>query len=358
MTPIHTFMKEMEQISIMKISSLSKYALGAVAAAGILAGCSNGAQTGGLGASGVTPAAGQHVAGSNFAAKAPLMHGQANVKIVPISPDKKKAKKYAYISDSGSNEVFVYNWDGGFGSAVGSTSSVSQPQGVCSLKTAVYVANTNDSNVLLFKAPSTTSSGSLSTTGFYPVDCAVDSKGDVAVSNICTAPTCAPEGNVMIFKGGKGTPTTATCPNLGRYYYLTYDKKGNIWVDGEDASYFFAFCEIPAGSTNGQAISLNVDPEFPGGVQMSGKNVAIIDQDANTWDQYSISGTSGTLSGSVSLGGGISDPVSGFITKNGKYALTANAGSANATAFAWPAGGNPVSTVSGLVEPIGVAIAK
>ncbi|HEX4014862.1 MAG TPA: hypothetical protein VHX17_13375 [Candidatus Cybelea sp.] len=342
----------------MKISSLSKYTLGVVAAAGILAGCSSGAQTSGLG-SGVTPAAGQHVSGSNFAAKAPLMHGQANVKIVPISPDKKKAKKYAYVSDSGANELFVYNFaNGSFGTAVGSTSNVSQPQGLCALKTAVYLANTNDSQILVFKAPSTTSSSSLSTTGFFPVGCSVDSKGDVAVSNICTAPYCSPEGNVMIFKGGKGTPTTATCPNLARYYFLTYDKKGNIWVDGEDASYAFAFCEIPAGSTNGQAISLNVDPEFPGGVQIGGKNVTILDQDTNTVDEYTISGTSGTLSGSVALGGGISDPVGDWITKNGKYVLTANAGSANATSFAYPAGGNPVSTASGLVEPIGVAVAK
>jgi hypothetical protein len=352
-------MKEMEQISIMKISSLSKYALGTVAAAGILAGCSSGAQTGGLGASGVTPAARQGLA-QTVVAHNGVIHAISGGQHV-ISPDKNKKSKggYAYVSDSGSYELYVYKFSQGqFGSEVGSTTSeMNEPQGLCANKSTVYLANTGASQILMYKAPSLNSSGSLTTSGEYPAGCAVDKKGDVAVSDICNSTSCGP-GNVDIFKGGKGTPTSVTCPNLSRYYFIAYDSKSNVFVDGEDASGAFGFCEIPAGKSSGEAITLNQNPEFPGGVQASGKYITILDQDANAIDQYTISGTSGTLAGTVSLGGGISDPVTDWITKNGKTVLTANAGSANATSFKYPAGGSPTSTVSGLSEPIGVTVAK
>jgi hypothetical protein len=347
-------MKEMEQISIMNISSLSKYALGAVAAAGILAGCSNGGQSGGMGASGINPAA-SHGLSATSVAHSGVVHAITGPS--RISPDKKAKGEYAYISDSGSNNIYVYNYSNGtFGSEVGSTDNgISEPQGACASKGNAWVTNTGTSQVLEFKAPSTTSSGSLTTSGEYPVGCSVDKKGDIAVSDIIS--TSDTEGNVEIFKGGKGTPTSVTCPNLYRYYFLAYDKKGNIWVDGEDSSYEFAFCEIKAGASSGTAITLNVNPEFPGGVTIAGKNVDILDQDAVTINQYTISGTSGTESGTVTLGGGISDPVQDWQAGK-KYVLTANAGSANATAFKYPAGGTPTGTVSGLSEPIGVSVAK
>jgi len=354
-----TFMKEMEQISIMKISSLSTYALGVVAAAGILAGCS-GAQSGMGSTGGVTPTSvqGHSLAAMTSLAHAGVIHAISGPGKV-ASPDKKSKGDYAYVTDYGANELYVYDYNvktGAFGSEQGSTTNgLSGPQGACaSSKGVVWVANTNDSEVLSYKAPSTTSSGSLSTSGEYPAGCSVDKKGDVAVSNICNTASCG-QGNVDIFKGGKGSPTSVTCPNLYRYYFLAYDKKSNIWVDGEDESGGFALCEIAAGASSGTAITLNSNPEFPGGVQVSGKDITILDQDASAVDQYTISGTNGTLAGSVTLDGA-SDPVGDWIAK--KFVLTANAGGANATSFKYPAGGSAVGTVSGFSEPIGVAVAK
>jgi hypothetical protein len=345
-------MKEMEQISIMNISSLSKYALGAVAAAGILAGCSNGGQTGGMGASGINPAASHGLSATSVAHNG-VLHAITGPS--RITPDKKSKGQFAYVSDSGTDTIYVYDFSkGNFGTEVGSDTNTSEPQGACAHKKDAWVTNTGDSDVLEFANGSATSSNSLSISGEYPVGCSVDKKGDVAVSDIIS--TSDTEGNVEVFKGGKGTPTSITCPDLYRYYFLSYDSKGNIWVDGENSSYDFAFCEIKAGATSGTAITLNVNPEFPGGVTVSGKDIDILDQDAATINQYTISGTSGTEAGTVTLGGGISDPVQDW--QDGKFVLTANAGSANATSFAYPAGGSPVSTVSGLSEPIGVSVDK
>jgi hypothetical protein len=348
-------MKETEQIFIMSISSLSKYALGAVAAAGILAGCSNGGQTGGMGASGVTPAAGHGL--STSVAHNGILHAISGPS--RVSPDKKAKGEFAYISDSGTNTIYVYDYSsktGSFGSEVGSTTtSLSEPQGACSHKKDAWVTNTSDSNVLEFVNGSTTSSGSLSISGEYPVGCSVDKKGDIAVSDIIT--TADGAGNVEIFKGGKGTPTSVTCPNLEKYYFISYDTKGNIWVDGTAtlSSTGIGLCEIPKGATSGTAISLSAVPGFPGGVTVAGKDIDILDQDAATIDQYTVSGTTGTEVGTVTLSG-VTDPVQDW--QAGKFVLTANAASASATSFAYPAGGSAVSTVSGLTEPIGVSVSK
>jgi len=342
----------------MNISSLSKYALAAVASASILAACSAGSQSG-MGAAGGTVPSMKGGGLANVTAHNGVLHaihGPGKV----VNPDKKSKGGVTYISDYGANVVYVYDYNkktGAFGSSVGSTSSgLSGPQGMCSSKKGqVYVANTNDSNLLGYKAPSTTSNVTLSDPGYFPAGCSVSKKGDVAASNICNAPYCSQGGSVSIYKGGTGTPTVVTCPNLVRDYFDAYDTAGNIWVDGEGSSYGFALCEIKAGSSSGTAISLNVSPAFPGGVQVSGKDITVLDQDSSTIDQYTISGTTGTEVGTVTLSGA-SFPVGDWIAK--KFVLTANAGGANATSFAYPGGGAAVSTLSGFSEPIGITATK
>jgi hypothetical protein len=345
----------MEQNFSMNISSLSKYALAAVASASILAACSAGSQSGMGSAAGTTPSMKGGIA--NLVAHNGVLHA-AGVHGV-INPDKKAKGGFAYITDYGANVVYVYDYSsktGKFGSEAGSTTSgISGPQGACaSKKGEAYIANTNDSNLLGYKGGSTTSNATLTDTGEYPAGCSVDKKGDVAVSNICNSASCG-AGDVAVFKGGTGSPTAITCPNLRRYYFIAYDSQSNIWVDGEDSSYAFALCEIKAGSSSGTAITLNVIPEFPGGVAVSGKDVTVMDQDTDTVDQYTISGTSGTEVGSVDLSGA-SDPVQDWIAK--KYVLASNAGEGSTCSWKYPAGGSEVSCATGFSEPIGVSVAK
>ncbi|HXW76218.1 MAG TPA: hypothetical protein VEJ20_02290, partial [Candidatus Eremiobacteraceae bacterium] len=110
-----------------------------------------------------------------------------------VSPDKKKKGTLLYISDYGSNVVYFYNYTpGSIGSEAGSISSgISGPQGLCSDKKGdVFVANTNDGQALEYKHGSTSVKSTLTTTGYYPAGCAVSKKGDLAVSGICSNPSC------------------------------------------------------------------------------------------------------------------------------------------------------------------------
>jgi hypothetical protein len=268
---------------------------------------------------------------------------------IPV-PRAGSAGRLIYVSDSGSNTVYFYTYPGG--KLEGSTDEgISEPQGVCSEQNGdVWVANTGTSQLLKYAHGSIMSSGSLTTSGEYPVGCSVDKKGNVAVSDIIS--TSDTEGNVEIFKGGKGSATSVTCPNLYRYYFLAYDSKGNIFVDGEDSSYAFAFCEIPSGSTSGEAIALNVNPEFPGEVQWDGKYVAIADQDTGTIDRFLIRGTRGTEKGTLVL-----DDATGWFSLVSRHRALSFV-SQGLGLFKYPAGGSAIKTVpiGGLSEPVGFAL--
>lgn len=322
-----------------------KYAC-ATAAAAILAGC------GGTGAS--TPPALAQGAIANAVSHHTTGYGTMPSTFNNARHRKVKSDAYIYVDDYGSNVVYVYGYDtktGMFGSEVGSTNSgISGPQGGCANSTGeVYVANTNDTNLLGYKAPSLTSNLTLTDTGEYPVGCAVDSTGDVAVANICNSISCG-AGDVAIFKGGTGSPATATCPNLHRYYFISYDAKGNIWVDGESSSYAFAACEIPAGTTSGHAVTFDSAPQFPGAVAWWRKLFLVDDQDAGAIDLFRVKHYSAKLIKSL-------NPAPPLSEIYGKYLISANAGTGGIATYTFP-GLKLVDTLSCCSEPLGIAVVK
>ncbi len=344
----------MEQISLMKISQTSKYILGILAAAGILAGCS-GAQSGsnamGANPSQVSPDSIRAMTSTARDGILRVEHGAPQH--MWVSPDRKKKKSYLYISDSGYNVVWEYGLPSG--KETGELTGFEEPQGECASGADWWVSNTEESAIDEYTAGGTTPIATVSDPGEYPVGCSYDKKTkDLAVTNIIS--TEDGEGSLAVYKNGSGTPTTYTCSNLYRYYFTGYDDKGDLFVDGENSDYGFGFCELPAGSSTLEDITLNVTPEFPGTVQWDGKYVDVGDQDENTLDQYTVSGTSGTEEGSVSLDD-ISDPVQCWIEK-GKKVYCGGAGSAAWFEYAYPAGGSPVKEVSGLSEPIGATVAQ
>lgn len=333
----------------MNISSLSKYALAAVASASILAACS-GAQSG-LGSTGTMPAGGVGDLSSVAVLHPQALHQVGLRQAAGVHPAK-GGGQFAYISGIYTDEIYVYPYTKGkFGTESGTiTSGISEPQGVCANKSDVWVANTGTSQLLEYPVGKTTSSGSLTDTGEYPTDCTIDKKGDIAISNIES--TSGTAGDVVIFAGGKGSGTAVSCSNLHRYYFISYDKKGNLWVDGENSSYGFGFCEIPAGASSGTPITLSQNPSFPGGVEATKKGVTILDQDSSTIDEYKVTGSSGTLSGSIVLDESGDDLVTDWF--DGKYILAGNLTTGQGDSFG-KKGGAAISTASAS-EALGIAV--
>jgi hypothetical protein len=258
-----------------------------------------------------------------------------------------------YASDYGTNALDFYSYR--TGKPEGQiTSGVSGPQGLCSDANGnVFLTNTNDTNVLEFKHGGTSSIKTLSTSGEYPSACAVSSKRTLAVAAICNSESCG-EGALMLFANEMGSPTTVSCPNIYRYYSDAYDNKDNLFVTGEDASFNFAFCEVPRGSSSGIAITFGTSPAFPGGVAWDGRYIALLDQTNDTIGRYAISGSKATLKGTVTLSGTEGD-LANFVMANKKTLLAAS--STGYAFWHYPKGGNPYKTqAETLVEPIGLAI--
>jgi hypothetical protein len=266
-----------------------------------------------------------------------------------VIPDRGGAAS-VYVSDYGANVVYGYAATGGSPTFTVS-SGISGPQGLSANKKHLYVANTNDSQILVYTPPSTTPT-TITDTGEFPAGVSVNAKGTaIWVSNICSAPSCT-MGNLEEYNSSGTLVKTITCSNMYRYYFVGSDAKGNVAVDGEDSSFAPTADVIPAGSSTCTAITPAL--EFPGGVEFTTNgNLAIGDQDADTVTVYAAPSFS-TVVSTTSLSGA-SDPVTFSFNKGDKDVWSANAGGGDATEYAFPAGGSDVLAISGIVEPIGVA---
>ena len=338
----------------MKLSKLAMYAATVAAAAGMLAGCTGNA----LQATPSNPSAAAAVL-QNGHMTLTALHGAVHTGAQRhgdwVSPGKKGP--LVYIADYGAGVVDFFDFSGGtIGAQEGSISSgISGPQGLCSDKKGdVYVSNTNDSNVLEYKHGSTSLKNTISTSTVYDVGCAVSKKGDLAVTGICSLPSCG-AGALLVFKKAKGTPKTYTCGNLYRYFFTAYDKKGNLLVDGEDASGGFSMCYLPAGSSTLENISTSSPAAFPGGVSFDGTNFVVGDQEGADLIQYTISGTTATKVGTVALTGA-SDVDQGTVA--GSSFVGPDAYNAAAEIWNYPAGGSITNSKTGFSEPVGSTVSK
>jgi hypothetical protein len=337
-------MKEKGKIPLMKISSTAKYAIGVAAAAAMLAGCSSGASS----LAPTTPSMG---AQSSHGTQAMNFTAQVGLKGItvdshPIAPQAKKAGQLLYISDSGTNEVETFAWPKPkTGSAL--SGSFSEPQGECAdTKGNVYITNTGDENILEYSGTKLTNT--ISDPGQYPVGCSVDSKGDLAVSNIITTGDGA--GSVTIYAGGKGSGKNYAITGLQRVYFLAYDKS-TLWISGETSSYAVGFAQLNAKGKSQSKPITGGTIEFPGGVQFDGKNVTLGDQDGAVVYQmkkYAIVGST-PLTGS-------SDVVSYWIDQPTSQLIAPDAGNASVEIYAYPKGGSATQTLTGFSEPIGATV--
>jgi DNA-binding beta-propeller fold protein YncE len=278
----------------------------------------------------------------------------------PVNPlhrfiPNKAGKGTVYVSDAAADAVYGFAPTGGSPTYVVS-SGLSEPQGLDTTKKNLYVANTNDSQILVFQPPSTTPVTTINDPGEYPAGVAVSADGSqIWVSNICSAPSCA-KGNVSEFDSSGNLLQAIQCRNLARYYFLAIDKNGNVIVDGVDGFGTFEASEIAAG-TNTCTFLTSITAEFPGGVRfLTNGDVVILDQDADTLTEWAAPNFDTAVQTSTISSSSVSDPVTFAFTKKDKDYWTANAGSANATEFPWPAGGTPINTLTGFSQPIGVAI--
>jgi hypothetical protein len=193
----------------------------------------------------------------------------------------------------------------------------------------------------------------LSVSNGAPSSCAMDAGGDLAVGILYGAGG----GDVDIFKNASGSPTVYTTA-LDAEFFDGYDPEGNLFADGfiNTNGSSFGLVELPKGASKFQTITTSNIVQFPGSVQWDGTYLTVFDQLANVDYQYTVSGTTATLKGSVKLTGS-SDCAQIWLVKGLLYC--GDAGNNDGEVFKYPAGGSPIATFTGDFDgPLGAVAAK
>jgi hypothetical protein len=265
-----------------------------------------------------------------------------------VEPDHHKShKKYGYIANFDGNTVGEFHFPKG--ASLTGTISGDEPQGLCAAKDRgdFWVTNSGSEVLDEYKANSTTEIASLDVASYGdPAGCAASPNGDVVASLISG-------GYVVVYPNGTGSGTEYS-DALEETFFATYDSKGDLFADGFNDEFVPAVSEMPAGSTTFHIVNLPNSIEFPGNIQWDGTYVTVNDQEAYKIYQYTVSGSSATLSGTVSYSGA-SDCDDTWIFKG--YFLCPDYGDSNAKVYAYPAGGSPEWTWTGSFDgPIGAMV--
>jgi len=259
-----------------------------------------------------------------------------------------------YVTDTITSDVYVFSYPKG---ALKQTlTGFTDPAGECvDAAGNVFIANTGGSNIIEYAHGGTAPIAKLKDPGFFPVGCSVDpTTGDLAVTNFSTS--YSEQGNVVVYRHAKGRPRgNYTDAHMSQMLLCGYDAKGNLFLDGQNASYVSAFAELPAGGKKLVDLTLDQAIGSAGGVQWDGKYVAIGDQSTNTIYQFSFNGTQGTKMGSTSLGG--ATEVFQFWI-DGKRVVGPDTYGADVGVWSYPAGGSPLKTIGNLYVPLGTVISK
>jgi hypothetical protein len=188
-----------------------------------------------------------------------------------------------------------------------------------------------------------------------PSSCAMDTSGDLAVGILYNPSGSAGGGDIVIFKNATGAGTVMTTP-LAEEYFDGYDNQGNLFFDGFNDSGQFELVELPAGSSTFKPITTSNTVSFPGSVQWDGTYLTVVDQGAASMYQYTVSGTTATLKGTVALTGS-SDCAQTWIAKVVVYC--ADASNEDGEVFDYPAGGQFIAVLgSNFPVPLGTVAAR
>src|SRR5271165_7025498 len=206
-----------------------------------------------------------------------------------------------YISDTISNDVYVYSYPQG--KLKTALSGFSEPAGECvDASGDVFIANTGGNNVLEYAHGGTAPIATLKDSGAFPVGCSIDPKtGSLAVTNFPIS--SSGQGDVAVYRKAKGRPHRYADSAISQMLLCSYDGSGNLFADGLTSASAFAFAELPAGGKKLVDVTLDQSIGAAGGVRWDGKYVAVGDQSTSTIYQFNITGTTGKKVGSTQLGG-------------------------------------------------------
>jgi hypothetical protein len=182
---------------------------------------------------------------------------QIRLRLTPHRPQKPSpsffskaalGKPLIFLADTSNDVVDIYVRSQ-TNELVGQISGLSAPVGVATdVSNNVYIGD-SDGTVPIYAPPYTGMPAlTLSDSGYFPQNVAVSLHGIVAVANFCSAPSCG-AGNVTIYAKGSATACT-TITDAANFPYIegdTFDRSGNLFIDGANPSGHTNVGEISGG---------------------------------------------------------------------------------------------------------------
>ena len=329
----------------MPVSSPFLRALGAAAAAALLAGCSGGSSTtAGMTATGRT-AAQTRAAGSFFSASFNEMA---------------RTQGLIYVADNTNAAVHIYPGRGKNQQEIGLITGVPIVEYLnVDRWHNLYVVEFVAGKVLVYPRGATQPSLTLSVqpSGNFPNSVAISRDGEVAIGQFQTT-------GVEFYHKGASTPfnTVAPPPGFGSPGFCAYDAKGNLYVIGSQASAPSQIGEIVGGGKGTKIVNLGVNTGITNakGIQVDKQgNVAVVGDDG-TLNLYK-PGSNTLVSSSQLLNPPDNgpDPNGGFsLMRAGKFLYVASAflnrqNLGQAFQYAYPAGGAIRNTITVQIPPSG-----
>lgn len=301
-----------------------------------------------------------------------------------IGPDVRRRTPHLWIADIEKGDVDIFTFPKL--RLIGTLRGFSEPQGLCAdTQSNVWIVDTAHKKIYEYSR-----SGSLLKTinddlG-YPASCAINPRdGDLAITNIWGSVNPYEPGNLIIYKHATGTPETYTLKNLFGYYFVGYDRKGDLFLDGCDTGPCqdggtFAFAELPNHGTALQPVQIVGGTIYFGGFidgYSEGDDLLVGDQACGgaittCVYQVAVAGFVGTIKTSTSLHnatGGLACDVNYAVLTRSNASLAGGDAEFSASqcpsytasgTYRWkfPAGGNAVDSnlKEGQKYPAGVAI--
>jgi NHL repeat len=319
----------------MPIPSRLEYLLSGTVALAFLAGCSGGGAGApaasspfsqqSVGAQGMS--VGHRVSQSSSVLRPGVPELHSNLPATAFVSNGINAKGGASIivSDASDNVVDIFNAKG---VQTAQLTGFSQPQGLA-LDTAgnLYVADTSNSRIQVYAAGYKGTPTTIPDPGEAPASVTIDRKGNLGVANIVT--TSNGPGSVSFFNKGGTLLTTLSNANFAKVFFDAFDDKGNLYIDGTNASGAFVAGEI-VGGVRGKAISILATGNsvgFPGGIAISSTGkIGLDDQENITIFTYNapVKGSLGMPIATTPLTGA-GDPISFAFIPTNKHIWVADA---------------------------------
>jgi hypothetical protein len=267
--------------------------------------------------------------------------------VVPVMPDKHK-KKMLFQYEGTSSGILEFDYPKSDRS-IGEIGGVAQ--GECTNviygagKQIFWATDSGTDQIDEYRVNGSRPIKTLSTpSGDVPVGCAMDpGTGNLAA-------TIINNGAVVIYANASGSGTVSQSP-LVEAFFDSYDKNGNLYVDGFNDQGAFGLAELEKGSSTWETLTTSNAIEFPGQVQYDGTYMTVNDQEAHDIFGYTCKGTSCKLKRTVSLSGS-SDCDQTWIA-NG-IVFCPDAGNVDGEVYKYPAGGSPVAILTGYGSPLAI----